>query len=89
MFINAYKNLFLAVMTLSTHSTIPFSMLLSRIHILSQRSAFSRVNFPLGCYSVADPDTNPYAFGPPGSVSGSISQRYVPTDPDPSIIKQI
>ncbi len=28
-------------------------------------------------YSVADPDqSDPYVFGPPGSGSGSISQRY-------------
>jgi hypothetical protein len=45
--------------------------------------------------SVADPDPDPpdpHVFGPPGSGSGSISQRYgsgSALDPDPSIIKQI
>jgi hypothetical protein len=42
--------------------------------------------------SVADPDpSDPYVFGPPGSESGSISQRYgsdPAPDPDPSIAKQ-
>ncbi len=37
--------------------------------------------------SVADPDPDPYVFGPSRPRSGSISQE-VPTDPDPSIIKQ-
>jgi hypothetical protein len=35
----------------------------------------SQVSIPK--YSVADPDpSDPYVFGPPGSGSGSISQRY-------------
>jgi hypothetical protein len=56
----------------------------------------------LNSTSVADPDPNqdpsdPHVFGPPGSGSGSISQRYGTMDPDsdpvldpdPSIIEQL
>ena len=41
--------------------------------------------------SVADPNPDPpdpRVFGPPGSGSGSISQRYPDPGLDPSIIKQ-
>jgi hypothetical protein len=29
------------------------------------------------------PDPGPYVFGPPGSTSGSVRQRYGSEDPDP------
>jgi hypothetical protein len=32
-------------------------------------------------YQCADPD--PYVFGPPGSASGTVRQRYGSEDPDP------
>jgi hypothetical protein len=62
------------------------------------RRSWSHKYFFILLGSVADPDPNadpnPHVFGPPGSGSGSVSQRSDPDpaldpDSDPSIIKQI
>ncbi len=58
---------------------VPF-LPLERRHVLlcvrqeaSKRYSFLHIPF---CYSVGDPEPDPRVFGPPGSGTGSISQRY-------------
>ncbi len=47
------------------------------------RLEFWALDVHLGVGSVEDPD--PYVFGPPGSGSGSISQKEVHPDPAPDL----
>jgi hypothetical protein len=52
-------------------------VLLVHDRVSREKERKTRVLAPAPEISVADPDqTDPYVFGPPGSGSGSISQRY-------------
>ncbi len=51
-----------------------------------RRLAIPRRQGDLSWVRTSVPDPEPHVFGPPRS--GSISQRYLPKDPDPSLIKK-
>ncbi len=89
-----------AVFTLSG-SLFQLSTVRNRLRILPSSSKNSKLLFcsffvtfylwrmMYKCTSVPNPHLDPYVFGPPGSASGSVSQRYESEDPDPYKMSRI